>query len=153
MYACIHSVSIPFSLVLFMQPFPDKPLFIRFYYPAVKRMVIGVCSKNGGMPEVIPLPEGGFCSYSPDGKKLAYNRVMREFRNWKYYRGGMADDIWIYDPAAKKVENITNNIAQDIIPMWIGEEIYFISDRDRTMNIFVYNIRTKQTEKVTNYTD
>ena len=44
---------------------------------------------------------------------------MREFRNWKYYRGGMADDIWIYDPAAKKVENITNNIAQDIIPMWI----------------------------------
>ena len=110
-------------------------------------------SKNGGMSEVIPLPEGGFCSYSPDGKKLAYNRVMREFRNWKYYRGGMADDIWIYDPAAKKVENITNNIAQDIIPMWIGEEIYFISDRDRTMNIFVYNIRTKQTEKVTNYTD
>ena len=62
-------------------------------------------SKNGGMSEVIPLPEGGFCSYSPDGKKLAYNRVMREFRNWKYYRGGMADDIWIYDPAAKKVEN------------------------------------------------
>lgn len=59
-------------------------------------------SKNGGMSEVIPLPEGGFCSYSPDGKKLAYNRVMREFRNWKYYRGGMADDIWIYDPAAKK---------------------------------------------------
>lgn len=110
-------------------------------------------SKNGGMSEVIPLPEGGFCSYSPDGKKLAYNRVMREFRNWKYYRGGMADDIWIYDPAAKKVENITNNIAQDIIPMWIGEEIYFISDRDRTMNIFVYNIRTKQTEKVTHYTD
>ena len=43
---------------------------------------------------------------------------MREFRNWKYYRGGMADDIWIYDPAAKKVENITNNIAQDIIPMF-----------------------------------
>ena len=71
--------------------------------------------------------------------KKHYNRVMREFRNWKYYRGGMADDIWIYDPAAKKVENITNNIAQDIIPMWIGEEIYFISDRDRTMNIFVYN--------------
>lgn len=110
-------------------------------------------SKEGGMSQAIPLPEGGFCSYSPDGKKLAYNRVMREFRNWKYYRGGMADDIWIYDPAAKKIENITNNIAQDIIPMWIGEEIYFISDRDRTMNIFVYNTKTKQTEKVTNYTD
>ena len=98
-------------------------------------------------------PNNIVMTWTPDGKKLAYNRVMREFRNWKYYRGGMADDIWIYDPAAKKVENITNNIAQDIIPMWIGEEIYFISDRDRTMNIFVYNIRTKQTEKVTHYTD
>ena len=40
-------------------------------------------NKDGGMSEQIPLPEGGFCSYSPDGKKLAYNRVMREFRNWK----------------------------------------------------------------------
>ena len=78
---------------------------------------------------------------------------MREFRNWKYYRGGMADDIWIYDPANKKVENITNNVAQDIVPMWIGDEIFFISDRDMTMNIFVYNTQTKQTEKVTNYTD
>ena len=109
--------------------------------------------KEGGMPEVMPLPEGGFCSYSPDGKKMAYNRVMREFRTWKYYKGGMADDIWIYDPSAKKVENITNNVSQDIIPMWIGDEIYFISDRDMTMNLFVYNTNTKKTEKVTNYTD
>lgn len=110
-------------------------------------------SKDGGMPEALPLPEGGFCCYSPDGKKLAYNRVFREFRTWKYYRGGMADDIWIYDAAQKKVENITDNVAQDIIPMWIGEEIFFISDRDKTMNIFVYNTRTRQTEKVTHYTD
>ena len=110
-------------------------------------------SKDGGMSEEIPLPEGGFCSYSPDGKKLAYNRVMREFRTWKYYRGGMADDIWIYDPQAKTVENVTKNDAQDIMPMWIGNEIFFISDRDMTMNIFVYNTQTKQTEKVTNYSD
>jgi len=110
-------------------------------------------NKEGGMPEVMPLPEGGFCTYSPDGKKLAYNRVMREFRTWKYYKGGMADDIWIYDPATKKVENITNNVSQDIIPMWIGDEIFFISDRDMTMNLFVYNTKTKQTEKVTNYTE
>ena len=110
-------------------------------------------SPQGGMPEALPLPEGGFCSYSPDGKRLAYNRVFREFRTWKYYKGGMADDIWLYDPAQKKVENLTDNVAQDIMPMWIGEEIFFISDRDKTMNIFVYNTRTKTTEKVTNYTD
>ncbi|MBF0576929.1 PD40 domain-containing protein [Dysgonomonas sp. GY617] len=110
-------------------------------------------SNEGGLSETIPLPEGGFCSYSPDGKKLAYNRVMREFRTWKYYKGGMADDIWIYDSANKSVENITNNDAQDIMPMWIGDDIYFISDRDRTMNIFVYNTKTKQTSKVTNFTE
>ena len=110
-------------------------------------------SPEGGMPECLPLPEGGFCSFSPDGKRMAYNRVFREFRTWKYYRGGMADDIWIYDPAAKKVENITDNVAQDIIPMWIGDEIFFISDRDKTMNVFAYNTKTGTTEKVTGYTD
>lgn len=109
--------------------------------------------KEGGMSEALPLPEGGFCSYSPDGKKLAYNRVFREFRSWKYYRGGMADDIWIYDTEAKKVTNVTNNVAQDIFPMWIGDEIFFASDRDMTMNLFVYNTKTGKTEKVTNYTD
>lgn len=109
--------------------------------------------KDGGMSEALPLPEGGFCSYSPDGKKLAYNRVFREFRSWKYYRGGMADDIWIYDTEAKKVTNVTNNVAQDIFPMWIGDEIFFASDRDMTMNLFVYNTKTGKTEKVTNYTD
>mgnify|MGYP000846302749 CR=1 FL=1 len=110
-------------------------------------------NQEGGMPEIIPLPEGGFCSYSPDGKRLAYNRTMREFRTWKYYKGGMADDVWIYDPVKKSVENITNNVAQDIFPMWIGDDIFFLSDRDRTMNIFVYNTKTKQTSKVTNFTE
>lgn len=108
--------------------------------------------KEGGLSEAIPLPEGGFCSYSPDGKKLAYNRVMREFRTWKYYKGGMADDIWVYDPAGKKVENITDNPAQDIFPMWIGDVIFFLSDRDRIMNLFAYNTKTGQTEKVTDFT-
>ncbi len=110
-------------------------------------------SPNGGMPTQIPLPEGGWCSYSPDGTRLAYNRVMREFRTWKYYRGGMADDIWIYDPKAQKVTNVTNNDAQDIFPMWVGEEIYFASDRDMVMNLFVYDTRTGATRKVTNFTE
>lgn len=106
---------------------------------------------TGAMPSKIPLPEGGFCSYSPDGKKLAYNRVMREFRTWKYYRGGMADDIWVYD--GKKVENITSNDAQDIFPMWCGDRIFFASDRDMTMNIFAYDTRTGTTTKVTDFHD
>ena len=110
-------------------------------------------SPEGGMPRRIPLPEGGFCCYSPDGSKLAYNRVMREFRTWKYYRGGMADDIWIYDPAAKKVTNISGNDAQDIFPMWVGNEIFYASDRDMIMNLFAYNTVTGATRKVTNFTE
>ena len=110
-------------------------------------------NKEGGLSTVIPLPEGGFSSYSPDGKQLAYNRVMREFRTWKYYKGGMADDIWIYNPAKSEVTNISNSNAQDIVPMWIGDNIFYISDRDRTMNLFVYNTSANKTEKVTNFTD
>lgn len=107
----------------------------------------------GGMPEQLPFREGGFCSYSPDGKQLAFNRVFREFRTWKYYQGGMADDVWIYDFDSKKTTKITDNRAQDIFPMWVGEEIFFTSDRDRTTNLFVYNLSNKTTEKVTQFTE
>lgn len=103
----------------------------------------------GGLSSELPLPAGGFCSYSPDGKKLAYNRVFREFRTWKYYKGGMADDVWIYNFDTKATENITNNVTQDIFPMWTETKIYYLSDRERTMNMFVYDIITKETKKVT----
>jgi len=107
----------------------------------------------GGLSSEIPLTDGGFCSFSPDGEKLAFNWVFREFRTWKYYRGGMADDIRIYDFKTGEVEKTTDNPAQDIIPMWIGNEIYFLSDRDRTMNLFAYDSETGEERKVTNFTD
>lgn len=110
---------------------------------------------EGGIQEQIPVPRGGFCSFSPDDKKMAYNRVFREFRTWKRYRGGMADDIWVYDFGTKKIENITNNPAQDIIPMWSGNKIYFLSDRDenKKMNLFVYDLSNKETRKLTNFAE
>jgi len=108
---------------------------------------------DGGLPQELPFPVGGFCSYSPDGKQFAYNRVFREFRTWKYYRGGMADEIWIYDFASKGITNISGNPAQDIFPMWAGNVIYFLSDRDRTMNLFSYDLTTKETKKLTDYTE
>ncbi len=110
-------------------------------------------SGQGGMSVELPLSEGGFCSYSPDGSKLAFNRVFREFRTWKYYKGGMADDIWIFDFKTKEVKKITDNPAQDLFPMWAGDQIFFLSDRDRTMNLFVYNTKTGKEEKVTNFTE
>ena len=108
---------------------------------------------SGGLSKEIPLSDGGFASYSPDGSKLAFNWVFREFRTWKYYRGGMADDIRIYDFKSGKVDKVTDSPAQDVFPMWIGTEIYFVSDRDRTANLFVYDTATKATRKVTDFTD
>ncbi|MFA6457510.1 MAG: protease, partial [Bacteroidota bacterium] len=114
-------------------------------------------SVDGGIPEQLPLPRGGWNSFSPDGKKLAYNRIFREFRTWKRYRGGQADDIWIYDFASRKTENITNNPAQDIFPMWTGNKIYFISDREsngvKRLNLYSYNLETKETKQHTSFVD
>ncbi len=107
---------------------------------------------DGGMSTEIPLSTGGFCTYSPDGSKLAFSRVFREFRTWKYYKGGMAGDLRIYDFNTGTDTKITDNIYQDIFPMWHGKDIYFLSDRDRTMNLFVYNTLTQQVKKLTNYT-
>ena len=110
---------------------------------------------TGGSSEQIPLPRGGWCSFSPDGTKMAYNRIFREFRTWKRYRGGQADDIWIYDLVSKTTTDITNNPAQDVYPMWRGNKIYFVSDRDenKRFNLYVFDTGGGQTEKLTSFTD
>ena len=106
------------------------------------------------LPQQLPLPRGGFVSFSPDDSKMAFNRVFREFRTWKHYRGGMADDIWIYDFKTGATDNLTNDPAQDICPMWGPDnKIYFISDRDNRMNLFVVDLATKETKQLTHFTD
>jgi tricorn protease len=112
-------------------------------------------TRDGGLSQQLPVPRGGFCSFSPDGKKMAYNRVFREFRTWKRYRGGQADEIWIYDFDAKTTTNVSNNPAQDIIPMWAGNRIFYLSDRDanKRMNLFVTDLVSGQTRPVTTFTE
>jgi tricorn protease len=106
------------------------------------------------LPKQLPVPRGGFVSFSPDDSKMAYNRVFREFRTWKNYRGGMADDIWIYDFKTGAAENLTNNPAQDICPMWGPDnKIYFLSDRDGRMNLFSTDLGTKETRQLTTFKD
>jgi tricorn protease len=106
------------------------------------------------LPQQLPVPRGGFVSFSPDDSKMAFNRVFREFRTWKHYRGGMADDIWIYDFKNGTTENLTNNPAQDICPMWGPDNrIYFISDRDGRMNLFATDLTSKETKQLTTFKD
>ena len=106
------------------------------------------------LPQQLPLPRGGFASFSPDDSKMAFNRVFREFRTWKHYRGGMADDVWIYDFKTGTTTNLTNNEAQDICPMWGADNrIYFISDRDGRMNLFSTDLTGKDTKQLTTFKD
>jgi tricorn protease len=106
------------------------------------------------LPQQLPLPRGGFASFSPDDSKMAFNRVFREFRTWKHYRGGMADDVWIYDFKTGTTTNLTNNEAQDICPMWGADNrIYFISDRDGRMNLFSTDLTGKDTKQLTSFKD
>ncbi len=112
--------------------------------------LIGV---EGGFPEALPLPEAGLTSFSPDGSKIAYNRIFRNFRTWKRYKGGLAQDIWVYDLNQNAVQRITDYQGTDTSPMWYEDKIFFVSDRDHTANIFCYEIDTKQTRKITHHTD
>src|SRR6266576_2346565 len=106
------------------------------------------------LPQQVPVPRGGFVSFSPDDSKMAYNRVFREFRTWKHYRGGMADDVWIHDFKTGKTENLTNDPAQDICPMWGADNrIYFLSDRDGRMNLFSTDLASKETKQLTMFKD
>ena len=106
---------------------------------------------EGGLETYLPLPEGGGGTLSPDGKKLVYAPVSREFRTWKRTRGGRAQDIWIYDLEAKRSERLTTDHGTDNFPMWSGETIYFTSDRADTLNLFAHDLGTGEKRQVTNF--
>lgn len=107
---------------------------------------------DGGLPQQIPVPEGGWISFDDAGERFVYNRVFREFRTWKYYSGGMADDIWLHDLNDRSTITLTGEEgAQDVFPMWVDDQVYFVSDRDGRMNLFVYDQNSEQTRKLTHF--
>ena len=108
---------------------------------------------KGGLETPLEIPEGGGASLSPDGTKLAYCPVDREFRTWKRTKGGRAQDVWLYDFAAKKSERLTTWEGTDNFPMWWGDAVYFTSDRETTLNIWRHDLRTKQTRKLTSFSE
>ncbi|HDP98252.1 MAG TPA: peptidase S41, partial [bacterium] len=101
-----------------------------------------------GLEELI-LHEAVQGSFSPDGNKIAYNRVGREHRTWKRYQGGLAQDIYLFDFEKMKDSRLTDFKGTDRIPMWIGDKIYFSSDRDRVLNIWAYDTQSGQVEQIT----
>ena len=110
-------------------------------------------SLEGGLPVQVGVPEGGEAAFSPDGGRLVYNRIFRNFRTWKRYRGGMTQNLWIFDLKAVAMEKLTENDNNSVDPMWVGDTIYFTSDRDKTANVFSIDLKTKQTRKLTQFSE
>ena len=113
-------------------------------------------SIDGGLPEPLSLDQAGLISFNADGTKIAYNRIFRNFRTWKRYTGGLAQDIYIYDLKNNIFEQqIPHTDYTDTFPMWHGNTVYFTSDRgpEHRLNIYAYDLGTKQVEQITHFTD
>ncbi|MBN2408862.1 MAG: PD40 domain-containing protein [Candidatus Aminicenantes bacterium] len=98
---------------------------------------------EGGFPERLPLPMGYEGSFSSDGKRLAYVPLRRAFTAWKRYRGGTATPIWIADLSDSRIEKIPRTDSNDYDPMWVGDKVYFLSDREGPVTLFSYDVNTK----------
>ncbi len=110
---------------------------------------------NGGMPLRLPVDKGGLTSFSPDGTQIAYNRIFRNFRTWKRYKGGMAQKISIYNLKTRQYEQLTGYDGTDTFPMWHGDTIYFDSDRgpESRMNLYSYSLKSKEIRQLTHFKD
>ena len=112
-------------------------------------------SKDGGLAEKLPVPYGEIGEISPDGNKLAYTKRTRLFRTWKRYRGGMAPNIYVFNLIDFSSKNITNNNANNELPMWSGDNIYYLSDNGpaKRFNIWMYDSKSSSTKQITFFKD
>jgi tricorn protease len=121
--------------VLTWAPDGESIVFRSMRHSAHYTYQVFTIAADGGFPKPMDLGEVSLISFAPDGKRIAFNRFSREFRTWKRYKGGLAQDIWVGNPETMEFNKITAYEGTDAFPMWIGERVYFVSDRDRTMNI------------------
>jgi tricorn protease len=103
---------------------------------------------EGGFPDEIPLPIAAEGSYSPDGSHLAYVPLFQWQEAWKRYRGGQTKRIWIADLSDSSITPIPRENSNDFNPMWIGDQIYFLSDRNGPVSLFCYDTRTRQVKQL-----
>lgn len=108
-----------------------------------------------GQVKELEIPHAFWASYSPDGKYIAYTPIYDAFNQWKYYRGGTTSRIWIYNTQDYSVTEIPKPAegSNDSRPQWMGDKIYFKSDRSGEFNLFSYDVASKNIEQLTNYKD
>ncbi len=96
-------------------------------YPSSSKVL--TVSAKGGNPSALPVPYGEDAALSPDGKTLAYTPSSTNDRTWKRYRGGWAQDLWLFDLTTKAAKKITDWEGTDTLPMWADDKtIYYLSD-------------------------
>lgn len=110
---------------------------------------------DGGNPQRLPVPHAFKATFSPDGGRIAYLPLYEAFRQWKNYRGGTASRVWLYDLKTRDVVQVPQpeGRCNDTDPMWVGELVFFLSDRNGEFNLFVYDTRSRKVEQLTTHTD
>lgn len=110
-------------------------------------------SMDGGPAEALPMPESGAASFSPGGNKLVYSPRARDFRSEKRYAGGQANQLYVFDVETYESKKITDSVRANRDPMWIGEKIFFNSDRDGHFNLYAYDTKSGKTNQITSNKD
>src|ERR1700729_2143779 len=103
---------------------------------------------EGGWPEVLPMWRGEAASYSPDAKRIAYVPNLKWLTAWKRYKGGQTTPIYIVQLDSLKLEKIPRQNSNDDKPVWFGDSVYFLSDRDGSVALFAYDTKTKAVKQV-----
>jgi tricorn protease len=99
---------------------------------------------TGGFPTQLPIPISGEASFSPDGSHLAYVPHIQWEAAWKRYHGGQTTPIWIADLKDSSVVKVPRENSNDHYPVWAGDTVYFLSDRNGPVSLFAYDTKTKQ---------
>jgi tricorn protease len=100
-------------------------------------------SAEGGVEEKVPLPTGYEASMSPDGQSIAYEPIGRAFAMWKNYRGGRTTRVWLARLSDSTITKVPRTNSNDFNPMWAGDRVYFLSDRNGPVTLFYYDTKTK----------
>ena len=106
-------------------------------------------SVEGGLPQALEMPVSGAGTVSPSGNLVAYSPLFRDFRTWKRYQGGWAQDLYILDRDSGSTVQITDHVRTDRDPMWIGNNVVFASDRDGTLNLYRYDTKAGSVTQLT----
>ena len=109
----------------------------------------------GGFPTQLEIPNAWRAAYSPDGKSMAYTPISGRYKQWKNYRGGTTTNVWLFSFEDHSVEKIPQpeGGCNDTDPMWIGDQVYFRSDRNGEFNLYSYTVSSKKIAQLTQFKD